>query len=1140
MHPKLNKLKVSSQNGMLCIIAVILILIITGPLTAGTNYYVNDGTGNDDNNGLTPGTAWQTISRGDVLGVLQPGDTISVAAGTYSLSSAAGVVLTMSGDATGSITYKADGHVVVQQASGVGTYGFNVIGSYTVIDGFEIVGPQWGVYLTSGTTNNTVANCVIHNLRAGGNSNAGVMCDHSLNNLVHHNLLYDIGDPISPAWYQVGVGAFGTTTTQIYNNTIDRTWGGVLMNEGGSGIVIKNNIVSNTTWVGIQNYINAAAATSSHNILYNNLGGLYPFDTYIRPGYADVYGDPKYVDAASGDYRLQSDSVAVNSGLDLSLPFEGPAPDRGAVESSFTDPVGYVTGKVTGNVADHPQLPGCTVGPTDGSYWDVTGHPTIAQAGTDGVYVVPMRAGLQTLRAVGSGWLPKEQNIDVIAGSEVTLDFDLDVRPGLTYYVSETGDDNNDGLTPGTAWRTINNGDNKFITQAGDTILVGAGTYPQTSLTKRPGNAVQPITYKATGRAVIDVTADSPWQQALVMHLDYAVIDGFEVVGGQLGILITDWRKGYEVRNCVTHDQKEPEPDSPDWGGFAAGIHISTQTNGIVHHNLCYDIGFPGATGRHWAAGIMAHAPPTAGNRIYNNTVVNCWAGILFYDGGKGTVANNVITNMEGYGMYYHPAQASPVENYYNLFYNNPANYSDNWVAGAGDISADPMFVNPSSQDYHLQSGSPAIDTGAYVGLPFTGIAPDLGAYEFPTSVTLTPVAKLLDLKELADGTPVQVQTPMVVSVKSTTFGDGSYYVQEQDRSSGIKVIGQPANAGDMVTLNAILDTEANGERVLRNAISLSKISGALLTPLGMTNKTLGGASNGFQPGITGANGTNNIGLLVTVFGKVVNPGTGEFGLDDGSGVSLKVILPPGAGVPTEGMFVTVIGISSCEKSGSDYNRVLKSIGAVHVPPGAAGIGYSTFGDPAGKQIWIRAANYAARSADGGTLDFVPDIKSMANALSGIAYNFPDPAGQSAAVLKPWWVKYEIPQAKIPFSLNGDWVFWARVSQSVNSGYDADSLIVKGDPGDLDYPDLGTPATADRILNNLPGVGLYNYTFGWFSSENAWTLRTKTFSVIDDKVEFMIYEREAGPSNALIDVICWSDNANYVPSDADLLSVSGW
>jgi len=65
-------------------------------------------------------------------------------------------------------------------------------------------------------------------------------------------------------------------------------------------------------------------------------------------------------------------------------------------------------------------------------------------------------------------------------------------------------------------------------------------------------------------------------------------------------------------------------------------------------------------------------------------------------------------------------------------------------------LAADPAFVDPSSDDYHLSGGSPCIDAGTAAvpsppGLPFTdiegnprntGTAPDMGAYESAGTVT--------------------------------------------------------------------------------------------------------------------------------------------------------------------------------------------------------------------------------------------------------------------------------------------------------------------------------------------------------------------------------------------------------------------
>jgi hypothetical protein len=57
---------------------------------------------------------------------------------------------------------------------------------------------------------------------------------------------------------------------------------------------------------------------------------------------------------------------------------------------------------------------------------------------------------------------------------------------------------------------------------------------------------------------------------------------------------------------------------------------------------------------------------------------------------------------------------------------------------GAGNLNADPLFINAVALAYDLQNGSPCIDTGTVCGVthdclgeprPY-GSAPDLGAYE--------------------------------------------------------------------------------------------------------------------------------------------------------------------------------------------------------------------------------------------------------------------------------------------------------------------------------------------------------------------------------------------------------------------------
>jgi hypothetical protein len=51
---------------------------------------------------------------------------------------------------------------------------------------------------------------------------------------------------------------------------------------------------------------------------------------------------------------------------------------------------------------------------------------------------------------------------------------------------------------------------------------------------------------------------------------------------------------------------------------------------------------------------------------------------------------------------------------------------------GEGNFDAYPRFEDYFGGNYRLQNGSPCIDAGTDVGLPYNGVAPDVGAYEMP------------------------------------------------------------------------------------------------------------------------------------------------------------------------------------------------------------------------------------------------------------------------------------------------------------------------------------------------------------------------------------------------------------------------
>ncbi len=67
--------------------------------------------------------------------------------------------------------------------------------------------------------------------------------------------------------------------------------------------------------------------------------------------------------------------------------------------------------------------------------------------------------------------------------------------PARTLHVVVTGDDTRDGLTAGTAWRTLRHAAAQV--RAGDTVLIHAGTYEEHVPLRATGDAQAPITFRA-------------------------------------------------------------------------------------------------------------------------------------------------------------------------------------------------------------------------------------------------------------------------------------------------------------------------------------------------------------------------------------------------------------------------------------------------------------------------------------------------------------------------------------------------------------------------------------------------------------------------------------------------------------------
>jgi len=177
------------------------------------------------------------------------------------------------------------------------------------------------------------------------------------------------------------------------------------------------------------------------------------------------------------------------------------------------------------------------------------------------------------------------------------------------------------------------------------------------------------------------------------------------------------------------------------------------------------------------------------------------------------------------------------------------------------------------------------------------------------------PVVSIAEAKGLADGTPVCISLSGVSASFPTAF-----YIQDASRASGIRVESSAGPApNDAVQVYGRLGLVGGCERALLDCMVVPGAFGDPVEPLLMNLRWIGGESFGsYTPGITGGAGLNNVGLLVTVAGKVTALTSDGFYLDDGSvlrddsaSVGIKVWTGAGNSASVD-QTVIVTGVVSC------------------------------------------------------------------------------------------------------------------------------------------------------------------------------------------------------------------------------------
>lgn len=216
------------------------------------------------------------------------------------------------------------------------------------------------------------------------------------------------------------------------------------------------------------------------------------------------------------------------------------------------------------------------------------------------------------------------------------------------------------------------------------------------------------------------------------------------------------------------------------------------------------------------------------------------------------------------------------------------------------------------------------------------------GTYvSFSSSSDLT---NLSSLKGIADDTPASVKGGIVTAAWPDCF-----YVENTSRTLGIRVekTGHGLTAGSIVNVSGRVTNNSAGERIIAASIAQATGTGSV-KPVGLTSQAIGGGPTGHQTGIwmkkmaidpgTGnpvetyipGTGLNNTGLLVRTWGAVRSLDTVNrvLTIDDGSGTDLKCVYESGVSINPTWTYVTLTGISSCEKVSGQTRRVFLIVSA--------------------------------------------------------------------------------------------------------------------------------------------------------------------------------------------------------------------